>query len=66
MNLDSSKWIVGEDYNAAPTCATCHMSRTKDLPVTHDIGARIAWNLRAPVSAKVDSKAIEKGKKVKP
>ncbi len=66
MNLDSSKWIVGEDYNAAPTCATCHMSRTKDLPVTHDIGDRIAWNLRAPVSAKVDSKAIEKGKKVKP
>ena len=66
MNLDSNKWIVGEDYNAAPTCATCHMSRTKDLSVTHDIGDRIAWNLRAPVSAKVDSKAIEKGKKVKP
>ena len=66
MNLDSNKWIVGEDYTAAPTCATCHMSRTPDLPVTHDIGDRIAWNLRAPVSAKVDSKAISKGKKVKP
>ena len=25
MNLDSPKWIVGEDYDAAPTCATCHM-----------------------------------------
>ena len=24
MNLDSPKWIVGEDYTAAPTCATCH------------------------------------------
>ena len=30
MNLDSAKWIVGEDYNAAPTCATCHMSATKN------------------------------------
>jgi len=66
MNLDSNKWIVGEDYNAAPTCATCHMSRTKDLPVTHDIGDRISWNLRAPVSAKIDAKAIKQGKQVKP
>ncbi|MCP3995688.1 MAG: hydroxylamine oxidoreductase, partial [bacterium] len=23
MNMDSSKWVVGEDYSAAPTCATC-------------------------------------------
>ncbi len=66
MNLDSSKWIVGEDYTAAPTCATCHMSRTKDLPVTHDVGDRIAWNLRAPVSFKIDEKAKEKGLPVKP
>ncbi len=66
MNLDSAKWIVGEDYNAAPTCATCHMSRTKDLPVTHDVGDRIAWNLRAPVSFKIDAKAKAQGKDVKP
>jgi hypothetical protein len=66
MNMDSSKWIVGEDYTAAPTCATCHMSRTKDLPVNHDIGSRISWNLRAPVSFKIDEKDIEAGKKVKP
>ncbi len=65
MNLESSKWIVGEDYTAAPTCATCHMSRTKDLPVTHDVGDRIAWNLRAPVSFKIDEKAKEKGIPVK-
>lgn len=26
MNLDSKSWIVGKDYSAAPTCATCHMS----------------------------------------
>ncbi|MCB0403643.1 MAG: hypothetical protein KDD51_02585 [Bdellovibrionales bacterium] len=46
MNMENSKWIVGEDYNAAPTCATCHMSATKDMPVTHDVGMRISWNNR--------------------
>ncbi|MFQ5643083.1 MAG: multiheme c-type cytochrome [Thiogranum sp.] len=66
MNLESSKWIVGEDYSAAPTCATCHMSRTRDLPITHDIGDRIAWNLRAPVSVRVDASSLSKGKQVKP
>ncbi len=50
MNMDNEKWIVGEDYNAAPTCATCHMSATPDMPVTHDIGLRISWNNRPPKS----------------
>ncbi len=66
MNMDSAKWVVGEDYTAAPTCATCHMSATPDLPITHDIGARISWNLRAPISTKIDAKAIKQGKKIKP
>ncbi len=48
MNLESEKWIVGEDYFAAPTCATCHMSATNDMPVTHNIGLRIKWNNRPP------------------
>jgi formate-dependent nitrite reductase cytochrome c552 subunit len=46
MNLDSTKWVVGEDYFAAPTCATCHMSATPDLPATHNVGLRIKWNNR--------------------
>lgn len=50
MALDNEKWIVGEDYNAAPTCATCHMSATKDLPVSHDVGMRISWNNRPAIS----------------
>jgi hypothetical protein len=50
MNLESPKWIVGEDYSAAPTCATCHMSATPNQPVTHDIGMRISWNNRPAVS----------------
>lgn len=52
MNLDSPKWIVGEDYTAAPTCATCHMSATRDQDVTHDVGMRISWNNRPPVSVR--------------
>jgi hypothetical protein len=48
MNLDSAKWVVGEDYFAAPTCATCHMSATDEMPVTHNVGLRIKWNNRPP------------------
>jgi hypothetical protein len=55
LNMENSKWVLGEDYTAAPTCATCHMSavRTNDgdlVPVTHDVGLRISWNNRPPVS----------------
>ncbi len=66
MNLNSASWIVGIDYSAAPTCATCHMSATSDLPITHDIGDRISWTLRPPISQKVDAKAKKMGKQVKP
>ncbi len=66
MNLHSSSWVVGIDYSAAPTCATCHMSATKDMPITHDVGDRISWTLRPPVSRKIDASAIKKGLSVKP
>ena len=65
MNLANSKWVVGEDYWAAPTCATCHMSATRDLPITHEIGGRISWTLRPPVSQKIDAAAKKQGKDVK-
>jgi cytochrome c553 len=52
MNLESSKWIVGEDYTAAPTCATCHMSATRNQEINHNIGLRIKWNNR-PVHSKL-------------
>ena len=52
MNLDNEKWIVGEDYSAAPTCATCHMSATKNQRVTHDVGLRISWNNRPEISVR--------------
>ncbi len=52
MALDNEKWVVGEDYNASATCATCHMSATKDQPVTHDVGMRISWNNRPAISVR--------------
>ena len=46
MNLESPKWVVGEDYSAAPTCATCHMSAVSNQSITHNVGLRIKWNNR--------------------
>ena len=67
MALHNSKWVVGEDYSAAPTCATCHMSATKKQPVTHDVGMRISWNNRPEISVRpevADAKLNLPGKDV--
>ncbi len=64
MKLDMQPWRVGIEYTAAPTCATCHMSATQEQNVTHDVGRRISWNLRPPISEKIDAKAIKAGKAV--
>lgn len=61
MALNNEKWIVGEDYNAAPTCATCHMSATKDQLVTHDVGMRISWNNRPAVSVRPEVSDAQMG-----
>ncbi|MGD2145662.1 MAG: multiheme c-type cytochrome [Anaerolineae bacterium] len=50
MNLEASPWVLGHDYSAAPTCATCHMSAVPSATVNHDVGLRIAWTLRPEVS----------------
>jgi hypothetical protein len=55
MNIDADRWVVGTDYFEAPTCATCHMSATESTPVTHDVGQRISWTLRPPVSKHKDN-----------
>lgn len=55
MNLKADKWVLGVDYDAAPTCATCHMSATRSKPVTHDVGARINWTLRPVISKKLEN-----------
>lgn len=55
MNLESDSWVVGVDYFDAPTCATCHMSATPGMKATHDVGTRISWTLRPPISEKKDN-----------
>lgn len=55
MNLESKSWVVGKDYWAAPTCATCHMSATANQSLTHDVGARISYTLRPVLSYKLDN-----------
>jgi hypothetical protein len=64
MNLDAAKWVLGEDYSQAPTCATCHMSahsRGGEFgDVTHNPGERISWTNRPPVSQVLDTDATGK------
>ena len=57
MNLDAVDWILGADYSAAPTCATCHMSgnRRSGGQITHDPGERISWTNRPVVSRVMDT-----------
>ncbi len=52
MNLDSDDWVVGVDNTVTPTCVTCHMGATPNQTVSHDIGPRLSWNIRAAVSFK--------------
>ena len=58
MALDKEgDWVVGKDYSAAPTCATCHISSYMSASGvvkgnTHDVGERISWALRPAVSKK--------------
>lgn len=50
MNLANPKWIPGEDFFTGPTCSTCHMGATKHQDVNNNVGLRISWNNRPPVS----------------
>lgn len=53
--LHKDEWIVGKDYTAAPACVTCHMSATPTQKISHDVGERISWTLRPPVSYKLEN-----------
>jgi hydroxylamine dehydrogenase len=61
MNLTSDKWVAGVDYSAAPTCATCHMSAGPGIGKTHNVGERISWTLRPPISTKINLVKLENG-----
>ena len=64
--MEKKEWIPGQDFEQGPTCSTCHMSATKNLPLTHDVGSRISWTLRPPVSEKIDAAAKAQARTVKP
>jgi len=60
MALDKKgEWVLGRDYGAAPTCATCHISSYMTpqgvmVGNNHDVGERISWTLRPKISAKLN------------
>lgn len=60
MALDKSgDWVLGKDYSAAPTCASCHISSYMTpsgeyVGNTHDVGERISWTLRPIISSKLN------------
>lgn len=61
MNLRSDKWVAGVDYSAAPTCASCHMSAAPGEGKTHNVGERISWTLRPPISTRINLVKLEDG-----
>ncbi len=57
--LKNGTWVLGKDYYTAPTCSTCHMGSYVKLngavqQNTHNVGDRISWTLRPPVSVKLN------------
>jgi len=69
MALDKDgDWVLGRDYSAAPTCATCHISSYMTPQGvyeanSHDVGERISWTLRPPISKKLNMVVYEDGYK---
>ena len=69
MALDKAgEWVLGKDYSAAPTCATCHIAShmtTQGVVAgnSHNVGERISWTLRPKVSHKLNLIVFEDGYK---
>ena len=67
MALDThGDWVLGRDYSAAPTCATCHISSYMTPSGqyegnSHDVGERISWTLRPIISSKLNLVIYEDG-----
>jgi cytochrome c553 len=67
MALDKDDgWVLGKDYSAAPTCASCHMSsymtpQGASKANSHDVGDRISWTLRPVISTKMNRVVYEDG-----
>ncbi len=67
MNImKDGKWVLGDDYFYAPTCSTCHMgsyikANGAVAQNTHNVGDRISWTLRPPVSVKLNRATFTDG-----
>lgn len=61
MNLANPKWIPGEDFFTGPTCSTCHMGATRKQDVNHNVGLRISWNNRPPLSVRPETTDAKMG-----
>ncbi len=61
LNLDSEKWRPGKEYFTGPTCSSCHMGEAGEEELTHDVGKRISWTLRPPISKKLNQVIYEDG-----
>ncbi|SJZ53475.1 multiheme c-type cytochrome [Selenihalanaerobacter shriftii] len=47
-NWDAPAEELGVDDMRAPTCATCHISGFGETEVTHNVSARLSWELERP------------------
>ncbi len=69
MALDKpGDWVLGRDYSASPTCATCHIGSYMTMNGVyrgnnHEVGDRISWTLRPVVSTKINLVVYEDGYK---
>ena len=59
FDIPGNLWDV--KHYRAPTCATCHMSGIGKLEMTHDVGKRLSWVLRSPLSKKTDTWQVKRG-----
>ncbi len=50
-NSAPGTWTPGVDYRS-PTCSVCHMSGVGDVPTTHDVTERLAWETQAPLTVR--------------
>jgi hydroxylamine dehydrogenase len=44
-------WTPGVDYRT-PSCSVCHMSAINEVPATHDVTERLAWETQAPMTVR--------------
>ncbi len=68
MGLNKDSWVLGKDYSAAPTCASCHISSYMTpegvaKSNSHDVGEQISWTLRPVISSRLNQVTFEDGNK---